>query len=221
MKKKNLKAFTLAEVLITLSIVGILAAITIPTLIAHNRKMVIKNRFKKAYSVLTTQFELAKKDYDAQPLCYYYYINNKISSKGTECWDFVINYFFKKLNYSSYCANKSYEKGCVPNYKAKDFNSNVSGCGGFSAERIKNTNPSVVLQNGMIVFTYGAYENMPYIGIDINGKEGPNQGGIDVYSLILFKDGDTVELTAYNNSVIGCLKPANNSVFTTFTDIMK
>ncbi len=39
------KAFTLAEVLITLGIVGVVAAITMPTLIANHRKKVLKSQF--------------------------------------------------------------------------------------------------------------------------------------------------------------------------------
>ena len=45
-------AFTLAEVLITLGIVGVVAAITMPTLINKYRVKVLENQFKKANSVL-------------------------------------------------------------------------------------------------------------------------------------------------------------------------
>lgn len=43
------KAFTLAEVLITLGIIGVVAAMTIPTLIANARSQQYRSKFKKNY----------------------------------------------------------------------------------------------------------------------------------------------------------------------------
>ena len=47
------KGFTLSEVLITLVIIGVIAAITIPTIIAGSRKSEYSARLKKFYSTLT------------------------------------------------------------------------------------------------------------------------------------------------------------------------
>lgn len=52
LKKGVTKGFTLAEVLITLGIIGIVAALTIPNLIARNEERVRESQLKKAYSVL-------------------------------------------------------------------------------------------------------------------------------------------------------------------------
>jgi len=46
------KAFTLAEVLITLGIIGVVAAITIPSLIANYQKRVIETTLKEDYSIM-------------------------------------------------------------------------------------------------------------------------------------------------------------------------
>ena len=46
----KLSAFTLAEVLITLGIIGVVAALTIPTLMANQRKKVVETRLAKFYS---------------------------------------------------------------------------------------------------------------------------------------------------------------------------
>lgn len=45
--KKFKNAFTLAEVLITLGIIGVVAAMTLPTLIANYQKQVYANGLKK------------------------------------------------------------------------------------------------------------------------------------------------------------------------------
>ena len=46
----NLQAFTLAEVLITLGIIGIVAAITLPALMTKVEKNILKQQFKKTFS---------------------------------------------------------------------------------------------------------------------------------------------------------------------------
>ena len=64
LKRMNRKAaFTLAEVLITLGIIGVVAAITIPTFIQNYQKHVVETRLKKFYSTMTQAIELAKLDY--------------------------------------------------------------------------------------------------------------------------------------------------------------
>jgi len=69
MKKVFLKgitsknAFTLAEVLITLAIIGIVAALTIPALISKHKKTVAVQRLKKISSVLQQAYNLSKVDY--------------------------------------------------------------------------------------------------------------------------------------------------------------
>ncbi len=54
----KLKAFTLAEVLITLAIVGIIAALTIPTLINNHKAVMLKSQLQKAYSLLSQVIDM-------------------------------------------------------------------------------------------------------------------------------------------------------------------
>ena len=56
-------AFTLAEVLITLGIIGVIAAITIPTLVTNYQKKVTVNRLKKNYATISQMFTKAINDY--------------------------------------------------------------------------------------------------------------------------------------------------------------
>ena len=46
------RAFTLSEVLITLGIIGIIAAMTLPSLIGNYRRKEVETRLKRAYSLL-------------------------------------------------------------------------------------------------------------------------------------------------------------------------
>ena len=48
------KAFTLAEVLITLAIIGVVAALTIPSVISNSQQQEFKTGLRKAVSVLNS-----------------------------------------------------------------------------------------------------------------------------------------------------------------------
>ena len=57
-------AFTLAEVLITLGVIGVVAAITIPGLMTKYRKSVVENRLKKFYSTINQAVRLSIEEHD-------------------------------------------------------------------------------------------------------------------------------------------------------------
>lgn len=56
--------FTLAEVLITLGIIGVVAAMTIPNLIANTRSSQYRSAFKKAVSTLSQAARMSQAQYD-------------------------------------------------------------------------------------------------------------------------------------------------------------
>ncbi len=57
-KAQNINGFTLAEILITLAIIGIIAAITIPSVISNTQQQEFKTGLKKAVSVLNSSISL-------------------------------------------------------------------------------------------------------------------------------------------------------------------
>ena len=61
--KKSKCAFTLAEVLITIGVIGVVAAITIPYLVTSYQKRMTVNRLKASYSKLAQALEAASEDY--------------------------------------------------------------------------------------------------------------------------------------------------------------
>lgn len=56
----RLKGFTLAEVLITLGVIGVVAAMTMPALVQKSKEKETVTKLKKAYSVLSNAYMLAK-----------------------------------------------------------------------------------------------------------------------------------------------------------------
>lgn len=60
---KNKFGFTLAEVLITLGIIGVVAALTIPSLVVKHRKQVVVTKLKKASSALMQAYNMSNLEY--------------------------------------------------------------------------------------------------------------------------------------------------------------
>lgn len=56
------KGFTLAEVLITLGIIGVVAAMTLPTLIENHQKKEVVSRLQKFYTNINQAIRLSEVD---------------------------------------------------------------------------------------------------------------------------------------------------------------
>lgn len=96
------KGFTLAEVLITLGIIGIVATLTIPALISNYRKNVVVERLKKFYTVMNQAVIEATVEYgdwhqwdvsEDKPLIEYY-LKNYLKLLKTENKDSRSYYYF-------------------------------------------------------------------------------------------------------------------------------
>ena len=182
--------FTLAEVLITLVIIGVIAAMTIPTLINKTQDQEFKSQFSKAFSTVSQAiYKTETNDFYGYAKCYY----PKPRLDGMEqyyeddCNNFF-NEFLKNLQVQKICNNNALSGGCVPVYNYTPS----GGCSGFSKNRIENTNKTIVLSNGQIIIPYnlnGYY--YPLFLIDINGQKGPNAYGKDLFFFQIFRDVDS------------------------------
>lgn len=102
--------FTLAEVLITLGIIGVVAAVTLPVLIVNHQKQVVVTGLEKASSELNQILSMAKADY-GDPSGWDYYEKDNLDK-----W--VQTYFepYVKLIGSGTCANSHKCFGIAPMY---------------------------------------------------------------------------------------------------------
>ena len=189
--KSKLNAFTLTEVLITLVIIGIVAAITVPTIIANYNEHDKISKIRKTYSTINNALSLS-------------IINGGDDVYNVEANDFktVENYFNNylktKLITTKVCYNK---KGCWNNGDTKNLNGtnvyyNRTGIG-VGADII-----TAVLADGTYinVDVYGSASIWKYFGtkvennglvifFDINGEKKPNTVGKDIFPLIYTSKG--------------------------------
>jgi prepilin-type N-terminal cleavage/methylation domain-containing protein len=179
-------AFTLAEVLITLGIIGIIAALTMPTLIANYKEKEAVARLKKAYSVLSSAFSLAQQELDTTPDNWDLIAGN--SPQGAEN---LLNALAPYLNIVKNCATS--EPGCFAiGYKR------LNGTN-YSPDMSRTDMAKIVLSDGTAL-AFGI--NSPdctaergdseilsnvcaWVLIDINGNKNPNQYGTDMFSFHL------------------------------------
>ena len=98
--------FTLAEVLITLGIIGVVAAMTMPTLMAQHRKQVVETRLAKFYSVINQAITTAEVEHG--PISYWDNIvyenildedgNDTNIARATNALEWYNKYLAKHLN---------------------------------------------------------------------------------------------------------------------------
>ncbi len=182
------KGFTLAEVLITLAIIGVVAALTIPGVIRNYREVQYKAQVKKAFSTLQQAVNKTSYDFGTTPRCYIDYSGGGDSQNvyyNTECPS-----FFKTLRdnmkVAKYCSGNAYANGCIPDYNPSPTSSATVNA--FCTEWLKKYDPTWVLTDGTIIISYAGTH--PLMAFDINGKKGPNKFGYDLFALSLTKDNN-------------------------------
>ena len=93
-------AFTLAEVLITLGIIGVVAAMTIPNLIYSYNEKIIVNKLPEVYSILNQAYKMATEEYG--PISAW-----NLSADNTEAREQIIKNFSMFMKSYLYCDDKN------------------------------------------------------------------------------------------------------------------
>ncbi len=105
MNNKNIKGFTLAEVLITLSILGVVAAISIPAVINNINQMIYKAKWKQAYSDFERVASLIAIDYKVNTFSDA--VNLVKQETGRNTADATATLFSKYFKASKMCVDSS------------------------------------------------------------------------------------------------------------------
>jgi len=126
LKKKagSVYAFTLSEVLVALSIIGIIASITIPGILANAERSKFDNLFKKSYSNISEAIKRVTTNNGNVPLACYYYVENPYGP--TKCVEY---------NSNGDCTKYTLLDGTP---KPDDYNGNFTECSRFYTELKKN-----------------------------------------------------------------------------------
>lgn len=163
--------FTLAEVLITLGIIGVVAALTIPVLLQKYEEKVTVTKVKKMYSILSNAYELAKIEYGDISQW-------GVSSEPKKAALDIREKFEKYLKYTKLCDNTNDLKECgVADVIYKNDDKAVD----VISPSIKNNFLSVgmLLADGSSLWYH--YSGRGVIYYDVNGLKNPNSFGRDIF----------------------------------------
>ncbi len=180
------KAFTMAEVLVTLGIIGIVAAMTLPTLLARHRSKVLEAQFWKRYNEVSQTLLMIKRD--EMPLYGNY--------SGPKIQPLLAAQFKGAKGGHPAWGNTEQQKRVfgfeLPNYKTIDKSQTYN-------TRSMDDGSVIVSKEFFIFFNsdYNDSTNVQFL-IDVNGLQNPNIVGYDVFVFRLEKD-DVLKPAIYNN----------------------
>ena len=181
--KISKNGFTLAEVLITLVIIGVVAAMTIPTMINNTKKQEYVSALKKNYSTLATVTNKILND-EGVPRAD---VGGWATSSAAE-----FDIYKKYLSVVKECRSSD---GCYGQggYRYLDSNSIDTS---WAVTHI----PKLILSDGtLLLFNHrsndcsvnwmGSYNICFVIGVDVNGEKPPNAWGRDAFIFVVKEDG--------------------------------
>ncbi len=178
------KAFTLAEILITLAIIGIVAAMTIPTLITKLKNQRTEAILKEDYSILQ-QMMISANDEGA--------IENLAKDNNMDAMESWFKaYFLPYIKVAHVCYD---EAGCWSSNVKKLNNTiksanDITGCGIKTISFILNNGSFVCMDDydkNSLINLYGVETSSTLslvFYVDTNGSKQPNMIGKDIFILV-------------------------------------
>ena len=178
--QKRRFAFTLAEVLVTLGIIGVVSAMTIPTLMSNHQRKVYVTQLHKVYN----EIQQAAVNF----------LNSKnavnLTEAGINSTATANTIITNNFNIVQTCTG-SLTPCFADVYKFMD---------GTNYDVSSHVSTSYVLSSGASVRMLYSKENnnkIVNILVDINGKQGPNIIGRDTFYMALYNNGT---IDTYNGS---------------------
>ncbi len=209
-------AFTLAEVLITLGIIGVVAAVTLPTLVANYQKTVWVNQLKKTYSTLNEGFKQIVANEGCTTLeC------AGLSGTGNDAgFDFsnanTKDKFVKEFKLENVFVGEP-PSNSIYNYKVKTLSGYESSFQELSSGDEYSLFGTTTSGEIISIFTGGFVG--PMIIVDINGLKSPNVYGRDIFMFSYFDYNDSVMVVPfYSRNHINWLLAFDNISLTTETE---
>jgi len=219
MHRKN--GFTLADVLITLGIIGVVASLTLSTLITNIQNKGYAEKLKKTYSLLQQTTNLVAEEFGAQPSQWSFYFHTYGEDESLN--QNIFNAYAKNLKilkiYGYETRNHNYYQDNIVNkitYRYLNGESNAksphSSHGIFTLSYIIELSDSTTIgfnfagnAGGGNMWLFGNQKISLAFIVDVNGCAKPNQIGRDIFWLYI--DPANGKLLPYNiNDTSDCTK---------------
>lgn len=170
--KRIFKGFTLAEVLVTLAIIGVVASVTLPALQVNVNKQALSTQISKTYSQLQEGLKL--------------YMQNE----GLDEFDYVHfnpTTFARNYLQVQYVCNGRGDTNCMaPQYTYINNSSKAISRASLLNDPISGGDNGFILKDGTALYMSSGGN---IIAFDVNNKKGPNKVGYDYHVVYVNKDG--------------------------------
>lgn len=169
-------AFTLAEVLVTLGIIGVISAMTLPTLVKNHQRQTYTVQLQKVFNELSQAAEQVKLDSNS--------VNLKESQVRRQGSGILLTRYFK--------TTKSCNANTITDCFSNDY-VNMNGSDVAIANFVPEGSSCAVIASGASICV-GTISNNGQIEVaaDINGKQGPNIVGRDLFTLAITNNGSVI-----------------------------
>ena len=166
-------AFTLAEVLVTLGIIGVVSAMTVPSLMQNYQRQSYAVQLHKFYNELSQSLLRYQTERNAVNL-------SEAGLNSQDAFDELIESTFKVV---SKCGEDM--TPCLPDINEYKKMNGQSGLGMWTPRT------NYVLASGAAISTcyHPKGEFLAEIYIDTNGRKGPNIVGRDFFSVYIYNNG--------------------------------
>ena len=162
MQIKKLKAVTLVELLVVLTILGVVAALTIPGLSKHSQRTEYAKLAQKGYVTLEGAIDLAVAETEKEP--------DEWSDNDMGSY-MLRDYLAKHMVKARDCASTWTTGACFSSYRSYKSESKSSP-----------STRSVMLPDGIVIAGAGRIgTGTARFYIDVNGANEPNMEGVDVF----------------------------------------
>ncbi len=209
---KKKAAFTLAEVLITLGIIGVVAAMTMPSLMNKIQNRHLVTALKKSYSVLSQATTMVQIEHPSSEWSFY---NGDVGGIQP-IWELYKPY----LKMTKDCGCAIYSKGCWSKDITKMLNNRNYAYGGeyyngtWTCSAILADGSSIVFDNFADIRPLGIdyvanNGNLLFI-VDVNGDKAPNQFGKDVFVFVIRTDKGIIVPAGTDNDSPLCSTTSDN-----------
>lgn len=181
---RNTYAFTLAEVLITLGIIGVVAALTIPALIGKYEKSVVENRLKSSYSIIANAVKFAENEYG----------NGFEAEYVAESWSKENSHYVFEKYFAPYIKIiKTYpDDECLT---LSESYGTLSGSAMYS----DYNGACYALANGTALIFFAAPRNGHLFKVLINPSKKRRIDGRDIFNFYAVNKNNSIILTTYAN----------------------
>lgn len=192
MKNKRF-GFTLSEIMIALSLIGAIAAMTIPTVGSSVQQRARLAEFRTAHSKAELALRSIIFEDGKIPQCYKFHpesdlygLTNALAAgtiarvgNANSCAALTRD-FTRAMGSVRSCRDNPKAEGCIPNNYPDGGNCfSVTGTEAY------------ILDNGMIVFISKGNVGMQLFAIDVNGRKGPNKWGQDIFTFGVYESATT------------------------------